>query len=116
MVLSASRSRFGTVVQATDRIRNEEVAIKISRSTQKYRNASQTELRVLSTLKTNDKENHNGCIHAQDCFDYRGHICIVMELLPQSVFDFHKDNKFLPFPIKDVRSFAKQLFHSVSCK
>jgi dual-specificity kinase len=103
-------------VQATDCRRNDEVAIKISRSIQKYRNASQTELRVLSILKARDKENHNRCIHARDYFDYRGHICIVMELLPQSLFDFHKDNKFLPFPIDDVRSFAKQLFNSVACR
>ncbi|KAF8864071.1 kinase-like protein [Acephala macrosclerotiorum] len=105
---------FGKVVQARDRKRNKQVAIKIIRSVQKYRDASRIELRVLSTLKANDHENRNRCIHLRDCFDYRGHICIVMDLLGQSVFDFLKGNAFVPFPNSQIQSFARQLFTSVA--
>jgi dual-specificity kinase len=108
---------FGKVVQARDRKRGGSlVAIKIIRSVQKYRDASRIELRVLSTLKANDPENRNRCIHLRDCFDYRGHICIVMDLLGQSVFDFLKANHFVPFPNSQIQSFARQLFTSVACK
>ncbi|TAQ87849.1 hypothetical protein B7494_g3806 [Chlorociboria aeruginascens] len=93
---------------------NKLVAIKIIRSVQKYRDASRIELRVLSTLKANDHENRNRCIHLRDCFDYRGHICIVMDLLGQSVFDFLKGNSFVPFPNSQIQSFARQLFTSVA--
>ncbi|KAH6681997.1 kinase-like domain-containing protein [Halenospora varia] len=105
---------FGKVVQARDRKRSKLVAIKIIRSVQKYRDASRIELRVLSTLKANDHENRNRCIHLRDCFDYRGHICIVMDLLGQSVFDFLKGNSFVPFPNSQIQSFARQLFTSVA--
>lgn len=106
---------FGKVVQARDRKRNNSlVAIKIIRSVQKYRDASRIELRVLSTLKANDGENRNRCIHLRDCFDYRGHICIVMDLLGQSVFDFLKSNSFVPFPNSQIQHFARQLFTSVA--
>lgn len=105
---------FGKVVQAHDRKRNKLVAIKIIRSVQKYRDASRIELRVLATLKANDHENRNRCIHLRDCFDYRGHICIVMDLLGQSVFDFLKGNAFVPFPNSQIQSFARQLFTSVA--
>lgn len=106
---------FGKVVQARDRRRNGSlVAIKIIRSVQKYRDASRIELRVLSTLKANDTENRNRCIHFRDCFDYRGHICIVMDLMGQSVFDFLKSNSFTPFPNSQIQSFARQLFTSVA--
>lgn len=105
---------FGKVVQARDKRRNKLVAIKIIRSVQKYRDASRIELRVLSTLKANDQENRNRCIHLRDCFDYRGHICIVMDLLGQSVFDFLKNNQFVPFPNSQIQSFARQLFTSVA--
>lgn len=105
---------FGKVVEARDRRRNKLVAIKIIRSVQKYRDASRIELRVLSTLKANDSENRNRCIHLRDCFDYRGHICIVMDLLGQSVFDFLKSNQFVPFPNSQIQSFARQLFTSVA--
>lgn len=105
---------FGKVVQARDRKRSKLVAVKIIRSVQKYRDASRIELRVLSTLKANDNENRNRCIHLRDCFDYRGHICIVMDLLGQSVFDFLKGNSFVPFPNSQIQSFARQLFTSVA--
>ncbi|KAH8595843.1 kinase-like domain-containing protein [Bisporella sp. PMI_857] len=105
---------FGKVVQARDKKRGKLVAIKIIRSVQKYRDASRIELRVLSTLKANDAENRNRCIHLRDCFDYRGHICIVMDLLGQSVFDFLKGNAFVPFPNSQIQSFARQLFTSVA--
>lgn len=107
---------FGKVVQARDRKRNEAVAVKIIRSVQKYRDASRIELRVLATLKANDNENRNRCIHLRDCFDYRGHICIVMDLLGQSVFDFLKGNGFVPFPNSQIQNFARQLFTSVACE
>ncbi|KAL3424736.1 CMGC/CLK protein kinase [Phlyctema vagabunda] len=105
---------FGKVVQARDKRRNKLVAVKIIRSVQKYRDASRIELRVLSTLKANDNENRNRCIHLRDCFDYRGHICIVMDLLGQSVFDFLKGNQFVPFPNSQIQNFARQLFTSVA--
>jgi dual-specificity kinase len=105
---------FGKVVQAHDRKRNKAVAVKIIRSVQKYRDASRIELRVLATLKANDSENRNRCIHLRDCFDYRGHICIVMDLLGRSIFDFLKGNGFVPFPNSQIQSFARQLLTSVA--
>ncbi|KAJ0301632.1 hypothetical protein COL5a_005647 [Colletotrichum fioriniae] len=114
MVKLLGQGTFGKVVQARDRKRNKSVAIKIIRSVQKYRDASRIELRVLATLKANDDENRNRCIHLRDCFDYRGHICIVMDLLGQSVFDFLKSNSFVPFPNSQIQSFARQLFTSVA--
>lgn len=116
MVKLLGQGTFGKVVQAKDRQRpGKLVAIKIIRSVQKYREASKIELRVLETLKANDPENRNRCIHLRDCFDYRGHICIVMDLLGQSVFDFLKSNNFVPFPNSQIQSFARQLFTSVAC-
>ncbi|OKL56049.1 hypothetical protein UA08_08737 [Talaromyces atroroseus] len=56
---------------------------------QKYRDASKIELRVLSTLASNDKTNRNKCIHLRDCFDFRNHICIVTDLLGQILHDLN---------------------------
>ena len=107
---------FGKVVEAYDRRKKTRCAIKIIRSVQKYRDASRIELRVLSTLSQNDRENRNKCIHLRDCFDFRNHICIVTDLLGQSVFDFLKGNAFVPFPSSQIQSFARQLLTSVACK
>ncbi|GLI72108.1 serine threonine protein kinase CMGC group [Penicillium ochrochloron] len=105
---------FGKVVEAFDKQRKARCAVKIIRSIQKYRDASRIELRVLSTLASNDKANRNKCIHLRDCFDFRNHICIVTDLLGQSVFDFLKGNGFVPFPSSQIQNFARQLFTSVA--
>lgn len=106
---------FGKVVEAWDKKKQTKCAVKIIRSVQKYRDASRIELRVLSTLSLNDKTNRNKCIHLRDSFDYRNHICIVTDLLGQSVFDFLKGNSFVPFPSTQIQNFARQLFTSVAC-
>ncbi|KAJ5948356.1 hypothetical protein N7466_001371 [Penicillium verhagenii] len=105
---------FGKVVEAYDKRQKTRCAIKIIRSIQKYRDASRIELRVLSTLASNDKSNRNKCIHLRECFDFRNHICIVTDLLGQSVFDFLKGNGFVPFPSSQIQNFARQLFTSVA--
>jgi dual-specificity kinase len=105
---------FGKVVEAYDKRKKTKCAVKIIRSVQKYRDASRIELRVLSTLALNDKTNRNKCIHLRDSFDFRNHICIVTDLLGQSVFDFLKGNGFVPFPSSQIQNFARQLFTSVA--
>ncbi|KAF2874225.1 kinase-like domain-containing protein [Massariosphaeria phaeospora] len=105
---------FGKVVEAWDKKKGTKCAIKVIRSVPKYRDASRIELRVLSTLASNDKNNVNRCIHLRDCFDFRNHICIVTDLYGQSVFDFLKSNAFVPFPSSHIQKFAKQLFTSVA--
>ena len=104
---------FGKVVQCFDKIKNEHVAIKIIRNIQKYRDAAKIELRVLSTLKKFDPENTNHCIHLRECFDYRGHICIVTDLLKISLYDFLENNKYIGFPGSQIQSIAKQLIRTV---
>lgn len=48
---------FGKVVEAFDRLTGKNVAIKVIRAVQKYRDASKVEIKVLNTLKRKDPEN-----------------------------------------------------------
>ncbi|CUM65028.1 uncharacterized protein PRCAT00002647001 [Priceomyces carsonii] len=105
---------FGKVVECYDKVNREHVAIKIIRNIPKYRDAAKIELRILSTLKNFDNENLNHCIHLRECFDYRGHICIVTDLLMISLYDFLEKNKFIPFPGSHIQAISKQLIRSVT--
>ncbi|CDS11137.1 hypothetical protein LRAMOSA03400 [Lichtheimia ramosa] len=105
---------YGKVVKCYDHVRRCSVAIKIIRAIPKYKEASQTEIRVLDKLKDRDSLNFNQCIHLLDWFEYCNHVCMVFELLDQSVFDFLKANHFEPFPISHIQHFAKQLLTSVA--
>ncbi|KAI8078210.1 kinase-like domain-containing protein [Gilbertella persicaria] len=105
---------FGKVVECFDRVRRTFCAIKIIRAIPKYRDASKIEIRVLNTLKQHDPLNLNKCIHLIEWFDHRNHICMVFELLGQSVFDYLKSNQFKPFPQSQIQQLAKQLLTSVA--
>lgn len=105
---------FGKVVECYDKKLRKYVAIKIIRAVQKYRDASQIEIRVLRALRENDPGNENKCIHLLETFNFKNHVCIVSELLGKSVFDFLKENKFQPFPPLHIWKFAKQLMQSVA--
>jgi dual-specificity kinase len=69
---------------------------------------------VLKTLREADEHNRNRCIQLRDCFDWRGHICIVTPLLGLSVFDFLKGGGFVPFPGSHIQAFARQLLGSIA--
>jgi dual-specificity kinase len=122
---------FGKVVRAMDLRSRKEVAVKVIRAVPKvcktstpnvcqaddvsqYRDASRIELRVLQTLRAADEHNRNRCIQLRDCFDWRGHICIVTPLLGLSVFDFLKQGGFVPFPGSHIQAFARQLLGSIA--
>lgn len=105
---------FGKVVECYDKINRETVAIKIIRNIPKYRDAAKIELRILLTLKKFDNKNRNHCIHLRECFDYRGHICIVTDLLKISLYDFLENNKYIPYPGLHIQAIAKQLIRLVT--
>jgi len=101
---------FGKVVEVKD-IRDERsrIALKIIKNVDKYREAARLEINVLKKIKEKDPEGHNLCIQIFDWFDYHGHICIAFDLLGLSVFDFLKDNNYIPYPIHQVRHITYQL-------
>ncbi|TIB88823.1 hypothetical protein E3Q18_03310 [Wallemia mellicola] len=105
---------FGKVVECYDRLARKNVAVKIIKSIQKYRDASRIELRVLNKLRDNDPSNLHKCIEMIDWFDFKNHICIVSDLLSESVYDFLKSNKFTPFPLTQIQEISFQLLKSVA--
>ncbi|XP_057957386.1 serine/threonine-protein kinase AFC3 isoform X1 [Malania oleifera] len=104
---------FGRVLECWDRQTREFVAIKVVRSTRKYRDAAMIEVDILQHLAKNDIGSLR-CVQIQNWFDYRNHICIVFEKLGPSLFDFLKRNKYCPFPVDLVREFGRQLLESVA--
>ncbi|KAJ2516362.1 serine threonine protein kinase CMGC group [Coemansia sp. RSA 1939] len=105
---------FGKVMECNDLASGRLVAVKVIRAVPKYRDAAKIETRVLQTLERNDPANIYQCIHLNETFDYRNHVCMVFDLLGPSVFDFLKENEFRPFSLHHVQLFAEQLLRSVA--
>ncbi|KAJ2631717.1 serine threonine protein kinase CMGC group, partial [Coemansia sp. RSA 1290] len=98
---------FGKVMECEDNSTGRLVAIKVIRAVPKYRDAAKIEIRVLQTLQRNDPTNVYQCMHVNETFDHRNHVCMVFDLLGPSVFDFLKENEFRPFSLHHVQLFAE---------
>jgi len=105
---------FGKVVEVKDlREDNCRIALKIIKNVDKYREAAKLEINVLKKIKEKDQNGKYWCVQMLDWFDYHGHMCIAFDLLGLSVFDFLKENCYLPYPIDQVRHIIYQLVISV---
>ncbi|KAI5572875.1 hypothetical protein POPTR_010G049100v4 [Populus trichocarpa] len=104
---------FGQVLECWDRETREMVAVKVVRSTKKYREAAMLEVDVLQLLGKYDR-NGSRCVQIRNWLDYRNHICIVFEMLGPSLYDFLRKNNYCPFPVNLVRELGRQLLECVA--
>lgn len=104
---------FGKVVKVKDMFKNEVIALKIIKNVKKYREAAKLEINVLEKLAKYDPRGKHRCVQMLDWFDYHGHMCIAFEMLGASVFDFLKDNNYVPYPLEHVRLMAYELCYAV---
>lgn len=104
---------FGKVVKCKDYLNDITVAVKIIRAVDRYRQAAKTELRVLQTIKENDRSGQYQCLLLREFFDYKNHICLVTDLYGRSVYDFMTNNGYARFPGSHVQAIGKQLVRSV---
>ena len=75
------KGSFGQVIQAHDRVTNEDVAIKIIKNKQSFYNQAVIEIQLLEHLKKNDPHDKFGVVQLKRYFIYREHLCLVFELL-----------------------------------
>ena len=104
---------FGKVVKVKNIEKNEILALKIIKNVKKYREAAKLEINVLEKLAKYDPRCKHRCVQMLDWFDFHGHMCIVFEMLGSSVFDFLKDNNYIPYTVEQVRQVAHELCYSV---
>uniref|UniRef100_A0A4W5JUU4 dual-specificity kinase n=1 Tax=Hucho hucho TaxID=62062 RepID=A0A4W5JUU4_9TELE len=90
------------------------VALKIIKNMEKYRQAAKLEINVLENINKKYPKNKHQCVQMLDWFDYHGHVCISMELLALSTFDFLKENNFLPYSMDHIRQMAYQICLAVN--
>ncbi|CAH1772795.1 unnamed protein product [Owenia fusiformis] len=105
---------FGKVVDCKDLQKNgERIALKIIKNVEKYREAAKLEINVVEKLMERDPDGDNLCVRMLDWFDYHGHMCLSFDMLGLSVFDFLKDNNYLPYTMEQVRHISYQVLIAV---
>ncbi|NWU90050.1 CLK1 kinase, partial [Upupa epops] len=108
---------FGKVVECTDhKAEDRHVDEKIIKTVARDLKAAYTEIQVLEHLNALDPSNTYYCVKMLDWFECHGYICIVFELLGLSIYDFIKENGFLPLRLDHIRHMAYRICKSVNCK
>lgn len=96
------------MVKCWKRGTNEIVAIKILKNHPSYARQGQIEVSILSRLSQENADEFN-FVRAFECFQHKNHTCLVFEMLEQNLYDFLKQNKFSPLPLKYIRPILQQV-------
>ena len=102
------RGTFGQVVKCWKKASNDIVAIKILKNHPSYARQGQIEVSILQRLSQESSDDFN-FVRAFECFTHKNHTCLVFEMLEQNLYDFLKQNKFQPLPLKYIRPILQQV-------
>uniref|UniRef100_A0A3P9KKP0 Protein kinase domain-containing protein n=1 Tax=Oryzias latipes TaxID=8090 RepID=A0A3P9KKP0_ORYLA len=101
---------FGKVAKCTNLSTNKEVAIKIIKNG--FNKTAEDEIKALTEISKLDAHKYS-LVKYVEWFHYNSHVCIVFEMLDQSLFDFMKDRSSLPLFLHEIRAIAWQLLISL---
>lgn len=114
----AGQGTFGTVLNAYDQRRTENVAIKVVRCVKRYLDAAYVEIDILDNLRKADKTGNSLCVRMRKSFvchhRHKRHVCLVFEPLGRSLYDFLKRNDFQGFSLEHVRDFSYQILFGIA--
>lgn len=96
------------MVKCWKRGTNEIVAVKILKNHPSYARQGQIEVSILSRLSKENPEDHN-FVQVYECFNHKNHTCLVFEMLEVNLYDYLKQQKFAPLPLKVIRPILCQV-------
>ncbi|XP_066551097.1 homeodomain-interacting protein kinase 2-like [Amia ocellicauda] len=99
------RGVFGQVVKCRNHRTDEIVAIKILKNKPAYERQCLIEATILARLSRENPDQYN-LVRANECFRYKGHLCLVFEMLDQNLYDVLS---FGPLPLKYIRPILQQV-------
>ncbi|KAM6188849.1 homeodomain-interacting protein kinase 4 [Sarcoramphus papa] len=108
MVATVGKGTFGEVTRGWRRSTGEMVAIKILKNEGHHGRVAKNELRLLQALRDVDTEESH-VVRFLESFGDGACTYLVFELLEQNLFDFQKQNNFLPLPVRHIRTITVQV-------
>ncbi|CDS42170.1 dual specificity [Echinococcus multilocularis] len=112
------KGSFGQVMKARDFVANEDVAIKIIKNKRAFTNQAREEIRLLTQMNRLQDSNTDAsnCNHGANYvvrllthFVFRGHLCLVFELLSHNLYDLLRNTNFRGVSLNLTRKFTQQL-------
>eukprot|EP00092_Neocalanus_flemingeri_P033535 GFUD01036453.1.p1 GENE.GFUD01036453.1~~GFUD01036453.1.p1 ORF type:complete len:570 (+),score=80.98 GFUD01036453.1:226-1710(+) len=103
------KGSFGQVLKVFDHKTKQFAALKIVRNERRFLQQAKKEVKILEHILKEDEENTANMVHIMNSFIFRGHACIVFELMSINMYELIKKNKFLGFTVRLVRNFAHSI-------
>lgn len=113
VIKQLGRGVFANVVSAEDVKENsgQLVAIKIVRSNEAMKKASQKEIDFVLRLNEADQQDKKHIVRCFGSFDHKKHLCIVFEYMQKNLRDLLKeDARGAGLPLPAVKAYARQMF------
>ncbi|WWC91879.1 uncharacterized protein L201_006828 [Kwoniella dendrophila CBS 6074] len=107
------KGSFGQVVQCRDHKTGLSVAVKIIRNKKRFHAQALVEVKILQQLVEWDPEDKHYMVRMTDSFQFRGHLCIITELLSINLYELIKANQFAGFTTTLIRRFTTQMLSSL---
>lgn len=108
------KGSFAMTYKCFDHKLKQFVAVKIIKNIKRLEGQSEIEVRLLKKIKLHNSKNEYGIVNILDNFKFRGHPCIVFELLDLSILQHLKLNNRRGFPMEVVKSYTRCLLKSLS--
>lgn len=107
------KGSFGEAVKCYDHKNKEMVCIKIINSREEFQNQAMVEIKILTSISLNDTNNESGNVKFYHYFNFRGHICLVFELLGKNLYECIQLNNFNGLDLSTIRCYTMDILTSL---
>jgi len=109
------KGSFGKVLKCYDHKEKNYVAVKIIKNKKRFEKQGMVEVKVLDAIKSRDPENVMNSYNIKfiESFYFRGHLCIVNELLGINLYEWIKNGGFRGITISMIRHITKEVLTSL---
>ena len=107
------KGSFGEAVKCYDHKNKEIVCIKIINSREEFQNQAMVEIKILTSISLNDTNNESGNVKFYHYFNFRGHICLVFELLGKNLYECIQLNNFNGLDLSIIRNYTIDILISL---
>jgi len=109
------KGSFGKVLKCYDHKEKNYVAVKIIKNKKRFEKQGMVEVKVLDAIRSRDPENVMNSYNIKfiESFYFRGHLCIVNELLGINLYEWIKNGGFRGVTVSMIRHITKEILISL---
>ena len=107
------RGSFGEAIKCYDHKNNDVICIKIINSQERFQNQALVEIKIVSEIANYDINNDSNNVKFYNYFKFRGHICLVFELLSINLYEYIQLNNFIGFDIQIIKNYTIQILFAL---